>query len=94
MSGDRRRKVTDADVRQVLWYRRQQLSLAAISRVMRLSYTTVHEIASGKYRTESAELRARSERCPGCGGLIYQTPCVLCMARVHRAAAKRPHSPR
>jgi len=65
-----------------------------IARELALSPVTVCRIANGTRRAcdieddPFAELKLAAQRCPGCGGLVYQWPCRTCALRA-RAERKR-----
>ena len=52
-----------------------------------VSTTTVHRIVRDHWHPVEEhddpfwELKLRAERCPGCGGLVYDWPCRACEIR-------------
>ena len=70
-------------------------SLRRISRRLQLNRKTLQRVLSGPLRLAEIEddpffeIRQRARRCRGCGGLVYQWPCLACQlrGRAERAAA-------
>lgn len=53
---------------------------------LKMSFRTVKRVYSGKHRhcaaaREILAAEPKSRRCPGCGGLVAEWPCLLCAAR-------------
>lgn len=66
-----------------------------IARATGLDRTTIDRILGGPGPPDEepdddplAAAKARATRCPGCGGLVYQWPCLTCEGRA-RAERKR-----
>lgn len=72
-----------------------RLSQRKISRAVGVSRGTIGAIAKGhRPRIRTTEERwgdpnrslGPPQRCGGCGGLVYMTPCLLCRVRTIKAA--------
>ena len=54
---------------------------------LNISPTTAHRIIHGVWHPDDIqddpfwELKLQAERCPGCGGLVYDFPCRTCEIR-------------
>ena len=69
-----------------------QLPHAEIAIRCGISIGTVKRIASGErepFEDPGPVVPSKGERCPGCGGLITETPCRLCATRKYIAAKKQ-----
>ena len=58
-----------------------------IAKRFEVSTTTVYRIVHDRWHPVDQqddpfwELKLRAERCPGCGGLVYEWPCRACEVR-------------
>jgi CENP-B N-terminal DNA-binding domain len=85
--------VTPEIAQSVRKYQEQGFSQREIARRFNISLLTVHRILRGQWHPVDEredphwEEKLRAERCPGCGGLVYQWPCLACelQARKHCA---------
>jgi hypothetical protein len=72
---------------------RQGFSQRRIARRIQISPLTVYRIVHGQWHPVNEredphwEQKLRAERCPGCGGLVYQWPCLACELTAQRQRA-------
>lgn len=80
-----RRRLSPERYRQVIELLAAGESVSHTSRLARVGYDAVKQIAAG---TRSAvgpqSYHPRADRCPGCGHQIYVWPCLECMATAKR----------
>jgi hypothetical protein len=81
-----------AGIRQAEIARRLDLAVGTISRiasVRRLRRLKLHLLAADELPEDDPPpdyVAANLRRCPGCGGLVYQWPCLACRLRAEHKA--------
>lgn len=72
----------------------------AIAAKVELPVETVNDIAAGRAKPSRIivdpddpqhEAALNSQRCPGCGGMIYRWPCLGCQIAAQRLAPPQTH---